>query len=90
MNSFQYRWLPRWLPITAALIGTLATSAGAQNVSGRVTQSGALVNVGSRLCADVAPNRSREGGNVQLGDCRSGLADWDVVEGELLEGCHWW
>jgi hypothetical protein len=67
-----------WALLLAALV---SAGAAAQDIAGsRVAQSGVLVNVGSRLCADLAQSSSREGVNIQLGDCRSGLAAWDLVE----------
>lgn len=43
-------------------------------------QSGALVNTGSRLCANLEQYGAREGIPVQLGDCRRGRVEWDMVD----------
>jgi hypothetical protein len=47
---------------------------------GRVLQSGALVNQGSRMCAEPQARSNREGLNVQQGDCRSGLGEWEFID----------
>lgn len=64
----------------ALLLSAAAAGAGAQDIGGRVMQSGTLVNVGSRLCADLAQASNAEGVPVLSGNCRSGSAEWDVVE----------
>ena len=67
-------------PLVALLASFATAGATAQDIGGRVAQSGFLINIGSRLCADVAATGGREGGNVQLDECRAGRAEWDVVE----------
>ena len=74
-------WTTQMAAPLVALLASLATAAAmAQDIGGRVTQSGFLINVGSRLCADVISGGGREGGNVQLGECRGSRAEWDLVE----------
>ncbi|MBL8519454.1 MAG: RICIN domain-containing protein [Betaproteobacteria bacterium] len=56
----------------------MGNGAGAQG--SRVSQSGVLVNVGSRLCAEVQYQSSQDGVNVAQGDCRGGRAEWEIVD----------
>lgn len=67
--------------VVVALSILVSCGAVAQGIpGGRVAQSGALINVGSRLCASIAQQSADDGVNVQLGDCRDGRGDWDLVE----------
>ena len=63
---------------TIAVAALFATAAHAQG--NRVSQSGTLVNVGSRLCAEVQYQSNADGVNVAQGDCRGGRADWEFVD----------
>lgn len=64
--------------MATALPALFAATAHAQ--VNRVTQSGVLVNAGSRLCAEVQLQSNRDGVNVAQGDCRSGRAEWELVD----------
>lgn len=57
-----------------------ASLAGAQPLTGRVLQSGIIVNPASNLCLDLARATARDGVNVQLGACTSPTSSWDMVD----------
>lgn len=66
----------------ASLAGVVLALQGGYAVAqgGRATQSGLLVNAGSRLCADLENASNADGVNVAQGECRSGRAEWDLVD----------
>lgn len=71
----------KWLVIAAALmcVGGVA-NAQSTNIGARITQSGTLTNLNSRLCVELGQNSTREGVNIVQGDCASGRGDWDLAD----------
>jgi Ricin-type beta-trefoil lectin domain len=55
-------------------------NASAQTPPGRMTQTASIVNMGSNLCLAIAEVSSRDGVNVQQGDCRARGASWDFID----------
>ncbi len=66
--------------IATAFLLTSASVALAQAPNGRLLQSVNLVGAGSRLCLAVSNPDSRDGVNVELGNCRSDVAAWDFID----------
>jgi len=58
----------------------ISGSALAEDVAGRVAQSGTLRSVAFNQCANLTESNSREGVAIQPGDCRSDRGEWDLVE----------
>ncbi|MEP7157049.1 MAG: RICIN domain-containing protein [Betaproteobacteria bacterium] len=81
MNNSKTRLLR--IAQQAALLTMLSAFAGsamAQDIGGRVSQSGALRNVAIGQCANLTESNSREGVAIVPGDCRSDRGEWDLVE----------
>ena len=74
----KYKW-------SSAVFTTLAITAvtgltHAQELRGRTIHSGTIINVGSRLCVEIAQASLLEGGRLQQGECRNGQGEWEVRE----------
>lgn len=68
------------------LLAAVSEAALAQAPRGRVVQSGNLISDASGMCATLSSQSSNDGVNVQIGDCRRGPADWELIDvgrGEL-------
>lgn len=68
------------LGIALLALGLAVNAVFAQELRGRPSYSGAITNVGSRLCLELAQAGTQDGIGVQQGDCRGPRADWDVLE----------
>ena len=68
------------LGIATLAFGLSVNAVFAQELRGRPAYTGAIANVNSRLCLELAQGGAQEGVRVQQGDCRGPRADWDVLE----------
>ena len=74
----KYKWSSAVFTILSIAVVPAVTHA--QELRGRTTQSGTIINVGSRLCIEVAQGSSQEGARLQQGECRNGQGEWEVRE----------
>lgn len=74
----KYKWGSAIFTTLAIVVVPAVTHA--QELRGRTTQSGSIVNVGSRLCIEAAQGSSQEGARLQQGECRNGQGEWEVRE----------
>ena len=74
----KFKWSGAVLTILA--IAAVSGVTHAQELRGRTIHNGTIVNVGSRLCIEVAQASLQEGARLQQGECRSGQSEWEVRE----------